>query len=186
MINQEPEEIWKPIDGYEGIYEVSNLGRVKSLKKIVLFRFPDKKRFIPDRIFKKSVNVYGYIIVSLHLNLKIKQFRVHRLVARAFIPNPENKPYVNHIDGNKQNNRVDNLEWCTAQENSIHAVKSGLLRNSSLRGDLHNSLKLKFKQVEEIRELRNTGMGLKFIASMYGISKDYTSKLVNYKHRVNE
>lgn len=186
MINQEPDEIWKPVDGYEGIYEVSNIGRVKSLPKTIIIKQPKAIRIFQSRLFKKSVNRYGYIIVSLHLNLKIKQFKVHRLVAKAFIPNPDNKPYVNHIDGDKQNNHVTNLEWCTAQENSIHAVRNGLLRNSSLKGDLHNSLKLKFKQVQEIRELRNAGMELKHIASKYGISVDYTSKLVNYKHRIDE
>ena len=106
----------EPVKGYEEHYGVDRFGNVYSLKggKVV-------KRTL-------SLNKSGYYYVSLKDNDKIKNARVHRLVAEAFIPNPENKPYINHIDGNKTNNCVDNLEWCTPSENSRHALSKGLLK----------------------------------------------------------
>ncbi len=101
------EEIWKDIDGYEGIYQVSNLGRVKS--------FHGRNEKIMKQRFHR-----GYKIINLTKNKKVKTFRVGRLVAIAFIPNPERKPEVNHIDEVKSNDRVDNLSWVTSKENSNH------------------------------------------------------------------
>ena len=103
-------EEWRDIKGYEGKYQVSNLGRVKSRHKIL-----------------KPNNVKGYLYVYPSKNSKKEALKVHRLVAEAFIDNPENKPEVNHIDGNKENNRVENLEWCTKSENMQHAIKTGLM-----------------------------------------------------------
>ena len=100
-------EIWKDIKDYEGIYQVSNLGRVKT-----------------DRILKVGKNKGGYLGVSLSKNSVISPQRVHRLVAEAFILNPENKPQVNHIDEDKTNNKVSNLEWMTAKENSNHGTRN--------------------------------------------------------------
>lgn len=101
-------EIWKSVTGYEGLYEVSNLGRVKSLVY---------KRLGHERILKSGNNMYGYKMVVLRKNNKSKTITVHILVAQAFIPNPDNLPEVNHIDENKSNNSVDNLEWCTRKYN---------------------------------------------------------------------
>ena len=117
-------EIWKIIDGYNGKYVVSNLGNVKSLARCV----SNHTGFInkPERVLKHTEDIKGYLRVSLDKDGKTKFVPVHRLVALAFIPNPLNKPQVNHIDGNKHNNRVDNLEWVTNQENCLHAVRKGL------------------------------------------------------------
>ena len=113
-------EIWKDVVGYKGLYQVSNLGRVKSLPKIAGFRKQDEKQ---SAIF---VDRHGYCKVNLYKNNTHKQCYVHILVATAFLPNNDNKPQVNHIDGDKCNNCTENLEWCTAKENVIHSYKTGL------------------------------------------------------------
>lgn len=126
------EEVWKDIAGYEGLYQVSSIGRVKSCDKIL----PHKTHgtwHIKERILKQHWNgpVYSkYLTVCLHEGKGICHFmRVHRLVAETFIPNPQNLPQVNHIDGNKGNNTVTNLEWVTPLENTSHAWKNGLCEN---------------------------------------------------------
>jgi len=105
--------MWKPVVGYEGLYEVSDTGQVRSL--------PRNGTVSYSRILRPN-NVRGYLQVALQKNGKRKDFKVHRLVADAFIPNPERKRTVNHIDGNKGNNRVENLEWATDSENQLHSV----------------------------------------------------------------
>ncbi|MBQ4031321.1 MAG: HNH endonuclease [Bacilli bacterium] len=110
-------EVWKDIEGYEGLYKVSNLGNVKSMKY-----FHHEK----EGILIGGIKKYGYRQVILVKKGKVKYMNVHRLVAQTFIPNPLNKPQINHIDGNKLNNCVNNLEWCTPSENQIHAYRTGL------------------------------------------------------------
>lgn len=114
------DEIWKDIKDYEGLYQVSNLGRVRSLDKIVI-RTDGKNRHQKGKILKLQISKYGYNVITLWNNNVSKQFKVHRLVAMAFIPNPNNLPQVNHIDEDKLNNKIDNLEWCTALENNRHS-----------------------------------------------------------------
>ena len=118
-------EQWKPIKGFEGLYEVSDLGRIKSLSRYVRSKANSRMK-IPERILKPGKNKYGYAVVILMKNNKRKNKLVHRLVAGAFINNPEKYPMVNHIDGNKQNNKVSNLEWCSASYNIKHAYLTGL------------------------------------------------------------
>ena len=111
-------EIWKPVNGYEGLYEVSNLGNVRSIRT--------------NRTMKLQLHK-GYLKVGLYKQRTLKQFSVHRLVASAFIPNPKSKPEVNHLDGDKTNNRADNLEWCTPCENANHALAMGLRKDKNIR-----------------------------------------------------
>lgn len=130
-------EIWKDIKGYEDLYQISNLGNVKSLYRIINYTFngKPKKRKIYEKILKKSVNRFGYEYVCLSREYKTHKVKVHRLVAEAFIPNVNNKPQVNHINGVKTDNRVENLEWCNNSENMQHAVKTGLWKSPKKRKD---------------------------------------------------
>ena len=107
-------EVWKDVKGYEGLYKVSNTGKVKSFQR-------NREKLLSDKYYEN-----GYLRASLSKNNEKKKVLIHRLVAETFIPNPENKPEVNHIDGNKKNNNASNLEWCTRCENVKHAWKTGL------------------------------------------------------------
>ena len=120
-------EIWKDIVGYEGLYQVSNLGNVKSCKRIVFYG-NNKKQTIHEKILKPDINKLGYKRVTLCKYGKTKRMSIHRLVATAFVENPDNKPVVNHIDCNPSNNCVENLEWCTTQENNLYAIKLGRIK----------------------------------------------------------
>lgn len=119
--------VWKNIRGYAGVYRVSDLG---TFKKVVIENFVHDGKSTPVRsqtLLEGSINKGGYCVISLTKNKKTAVKLAHRLVAKAFIPNPENKPYVNHINGIKTDNRVANLEWVTHLENCQHSAKIGLL-----------------------------------------------------------
>ena len=120
-----PQEIWKDIPIYVGRYQASNLGRIKNVKT--------------SHIMKQQVDIDGYFIVSLE-GLKKRTYKVHRLVAMTFIPNPLNKSQINHIDGNKKNNIISNLEWVTPKENIKHAYKIGIY-NSEQHSKAQDKLK---------------------------------------------
>lgn len=121
------EEIWKDIEGFDGDYRVSTLGRVMGYEKSwVSGEFGNIIKTLPDRLILLSNDKDGYEKFPCRSDGKNKNFKVHRVVAMAFIPNPHNKPQVNHINGIKHDNRVENLEWSTAKENINHAWKTGL------------------------------------------------------------
>jgi len=125
-------EIWKDVKGYEGLYKVSNLGHIKNSK---------------GKLLKPTLRSNGYLVKNLNKDGVKTQYKMHRIVCGAFIENPENKPDVNHIDGNKQNNKLTNLEWCNRSENMIHAVQTGLLK-----GKKRPNVKLTNEQVAYIRK----------------------------------
>lgn len=118
-------EIWKDIKNYEGLYQISNFGRIKSLakKRINGTNFYIQK----EKIMKPQLKNKRYLGIALVKNKIYKNFLVHRLVAEAFIDNPYALPQVNHIDCNKLNNNINNLEWCTQEQNLNHALRNGLL-----------------------------------------------------------
>ena len=158
-------EIWKDIEGFEGYYQVSNMGRVKSLERIRIAnngksetaQFPVK-----EKILSVSKQTQGYSQVSLCKNGTQKSYRLNRLVANTFIHNPENKPEVNHIDGNKDNNRVDNLEWVTSAENQKHKVENGLVkpyRRPILQIDDNGNVVAEYGSIKEAAETLNYSKG---------------------------
>lgn len=119
-------EIWKNIPNYEGLYQISNLGRIKTLERIVKIHHGYYKH-IEEKIIdvSKRTNNAGYLYINLWKNGKQKNFRIHRLVAEVFLKNPNNYKCVNHKDNNKLNNNVENLEWCTQSYNIKYAYKKG-------------------------------------------------------------
>ena len=170
------QEIWKDIVGYKGLYQVSNLGRVKSLARKI-----DHGTYIEDRgdvIMSLVINTHGYYSVVFTKNRKKKNHRVHQLVARAFIPNPENKEMINHIDCNRLNNRVDNLEWCTNSENQLHAIAHGLKTDIGVN---HKRSRLNEEEVKFIREhyrFRSPVYNTRTLAEMFNVSRTVISTLV--------
>lgn len=155
-------EVWVPIEGYESAYEVSNLGNVRSIQRLVRHWRGGLKTTVA-RVLKPRL-VRGYCHVTLQQDGRITQAQVHRLVARAFVSNPLSKRFVNHIDGNKQRNGSDNLEWVTTSENNKHAFSTGL---RSAKGERQSSSKLTEADVLLIRERLSLG------ESCASISKDF-------------
>lgn len=154
-------EIWKPIKGYEGYYEVSNLGRVRSLTHT------DRMGRLYEGAIRKLQNASnGYKQVLLSNGEKRELKQVHRLVAETFLDNPDGLPEVNHIDEIKTNNVVSNLEWCTRKYNNAYGSKP-------MKGERHPMRKLSTEQVEEIRKRRKAGELLKNIAADFGISMSH-------------
>lgn len=128
-------EEWKSVVGYEGLYEVSSLGRVRSLD-----RYDSNNHFLKGRILRLCADTKGYLIVGLWSNNKKKMYKVHRMVAQAFIPNPDNLPIINHKDENPINNNVDNLEWCDSEYNNNYGTARERARNTRLRNGTWSGL----------------------------------------------
>jgi hypothetical protein len=153
FITMENKEIWKDVEGYEGKYQVSSFGRVRSFKQTNIYYFRGDK------------NHKGYIRVQLS-NGKAKAFSIHRLVCKAFHPNPENKPAVNHKNGVKDDNRAQNLEWVTHSENHKHAFKNGYMCKKGVK---HHYAKLTEEQAFEIK-YGHKDLLQREMAELYGLT----------------
>lgn len=167
---------WRQIKGYEGLYEVSDTGLIKALHKRV-----DRGKC--HRTWKEHIRACGadnngYLRVSLSKDGMNKTYKVHRLVAEAFIDNPHNLPQVNHLDGDKTNNHVNNLEWCTRSENMKHACKLKLKRCD---GEFNSQSKLTQADVNEIRLVykpRHKEFSTVALAKKYGVHRKTITRVV--------
>ena len=163
-------ELWNAVEGYEGVYEVSTLGRIKRVGGGLLNPWPNKDGYLWVRLTCKSAK-------------KRQLVKAHRVVAQAFLPNPHGKPYVNHIDNNPSNNCVENLEWCTQSENLAHARHQGRMPNNYWVGRRSPNSRLTDEQVRSIREDRiNTLYSLNQLAAKYGTSKRTIGRIVNNQY----
>jgi HNH endonuclease/NUMOD4 motif len=172
-------EEWKDVVGYEGISRVSTLGRVFNYERRWVTG-KGTKRIYPDNEVPQSVNGPGYLYVQLRKNNKQKKIVVHRLVAIAFIPNPLNKREVNHKNGIKTDNNVNNLEWVSSKENSIHAVRTGL--RVAPKGVNHGSVKL---TEEEVRYIIRSNESSAVLSQMFSVSKsniNVIQRRASWKH----
>jgi hypothetical protein len=163
-------EEWKPIEGYEELYEVSNTGKVIALPKEVSIPNGAKRRHERHEVAQEMMDK-GYKRVSLCRNGEINKVLVHVLVASAYIPNPHDYPILNHRDGDKGNNHVLNLEWCTQAYNQHHAIESGLRPGITTA------------QIEEIRDLLDKGLTTKQIAEQVGRSRQRIADIQSGRHR---
>ena len=154
-------EVFEDLKGYEDSYQISDSGRIFTKRRLIGNQIYYGKELIPQ------LTSDGYLKVTLSNNCKSKKYYLHRLVAIQFLDNLDNLPQVNHIDGNKLNNSITNLEWCTKQENQNHAIRTGLMQ----RGQERPSAKLTEQQVLEIYKLKGV-LKAQDIADTYKVSKN--------------
>jgi len=174
-------EVWEDVKGFEDTHSVSNTGKIFVKDRIIT-----RKRSYSGRnsactycrkghILKPTYSADGYLQVSVGNTT----YKVHRWVAQTFLPNPENKPQVNHIDGVKDNNLVSNLEWCTPRENVIHSYKLGLACN---KGERHPRSILDENKVKLIREMHSEGTTIRGLALRFGVCYSTIHKVITGKH----
>lgn len=178
---EELKEEWKDISGYEGLYQVSSIGRIKSMKRIV-YRNEQKWCVIDAQILKEKIQSSGYSTQCLCDKAVKKYFTVHRLVAIAFIPNPKNKKEVNHKNFDKTDNRVENLEWVTPKENIQHALKGGRKVGISNLGADHHCSKAVIKMNLDGVDLQEYG-SIAMAAEDNGITSPSISGVVRGREK---
>ncbi len=178
---RDPNEIWKDILGYEGYYQISNKGNIRSVFRIikrqngVIFNIPSQEKI-------QSFDTEGYKTIGLNKNSKKKTCKIHRLVAINFIPNPNNLPEVNHKDLNKLNNNLNNLEWSTGEDNRNHAIREYRKLGINIYGNSHLNRKtlITVDVVKEIRYLFNNNIcSIRKIAKNFKIHVKTASDIVN-------
>lgn len=176
-------EEWRPIKDFEGIYEVSNLGKVKSLRRDVLSKHPNQLKLFVDERILRLVRYQGYNRVYLYKDGVKHSKRVYRLVAEAFLPRIEGKNYVNHRDSDRANDCVSNLEWCTHEENIKHAREFGNAR--ALKGSNMPQSKLTEIDVRKIKKRLKLGHKHRDIAKDFGVSRGPICKIsrgIGWRH----
>lgn len=191
LFNQPPLqeiEIWQDIPDYEGYYQVSNKGNVNSVDRYIICQLKNQTvSQIKGKPKKIRLNIFGYPVITLSRNGIRKHVFIHRLVALSFIPNPNNKLEINHINGIKTDNRPENLEWCTRQENNVHAYSTGLNEREkhAMKGVDHPLAVLNEEKVLKIRNMFSSGFTISQLSALYGV-KYYTIrdvvKRINWKH----
>jgi hypothetical protein len=177
-------EIWKDIKEFNNEYQISNLGRIRSKEAIIIRSngIPYKRE---SKILKPAVDK-GYLKGAVCLNKKLVRYKIHRLVADAFVNGKKDGLEVNHINGNKTDNNAQNLEWVTRSENMIHAVKTGLLPVT--RGSQRVQAKMDEQTVLKIYDLRSKGLQRKLILSELGITINMYKDVIRgrtWKHVLN-
>lgn len=177
------QEIWRPVVGYEGLYEVSNMGRVKSLYRSFL-RKDNWPMVVNERILKQQHNADGYLCVTLSKDCKGKKFSVHVMVGEVWVEKPavidNEKLELNHIDGNKLNCLYSNLEWVSHHDNMEHAWKNNLCKSNS---------KISKEQLQEIFDLRQRGISYSNISKDVKVSRTHVIQILNgkrLKRKTNE
>lgn len=170
------QEIWKPVLGYEGRYEVSNLGAVRTVGRYI--SAPQGRiRWLPERNLSTHITARGYVQTMFKVGSKAIHQLAHRLVAEAFIPNNGDLPQVNHLDGDKQNNCSTNLEWTTSQDNCLHARHENLYEQA--RGEKAGGAKLTAAAVVDIRERAASGITHDSLSRTYGIDRSAITRIIN-------
>lgn len=167
---------WKSVPKYEGMYEASIYGEIRSLDRYVQCK-GGGKRLVRGFITRTFTNKFGYKRVVLFKNSKQHKFQLHRVIAMTFLDNPCNKPEVNHRNGNKLDNNIKNLEWVTRKENTDHAVETGLIKYG---GENHMSAKLRTKDVNWIRTLAMRGWTRKELGNIFPVTSNHIGRIINH------
>ena len=172
------QEEWKPVPGFESLYEVSALGNVRSLDRFVRSRWGTPKR-VEGTQKSFSSTKFGYLSVHLYSGGRCTKWFVHRLVATVFLSNEQKLPQVNHLDGDKSNNAASNLQWCSGSENCMHAIREELYAQA--KGERCSTAKITEDDVRDIRLKVAQGFMHKELADIYGIGRKAITKIVNHQ-----